>query len=90
MFDLEEVRAVKALAVILCALGLSLSSSVVFADEPEVTYKKRTQISFEEDTIDGTLNEPDQLVIDKLNKAPIRSLVRIRQSFRLQILQSLR
>ncbi|MEW5855433.1 MAG: adventurous gliding motility protein CglF [Myxococcota bacterium] len=52
------------------------------------TYQRKTVINFEDDTIEGDLKTPDGEYLEARKKARHKSLIKIRENFRLRILQS--
>lgn len=58
------------------------------ADGPGVVYKKKTVYSFADDTIDGDLTRPDGAYVESRKRVRHSNLIKIRESFREQILQS--
>jgi len=57
------------------------------ADET-VEYEKNTVLDFDEDTIQGDLTRPDGELVDAKRKVSHSNLVRVRESFRDQVLES--
>lgn len=58
--------------------------------ESDVVYKKHTVLSFGDDTIDGDLSRPDGQYIDARKRQRHRSLIKVRETFRQEILRSVR
>ncbi|MBK8014212.1 MAG: adventurous gliding motility protein CglF [Deltaproteobacteria bacterium] len=56
--------------------------------EDGVVYKKKTVISFDDDTIDGDLMRPDGAYVEARKRLRHSNLIRIREDFRVQILNS--
>ncbi|MCB9654497.1 MAG: adventurous gliding motility protein CglF [Deltaproteobacteria bacterium] len=56
--------------------------------EEGVVYKKKTVISFDDDTIDGDLMRPDGAYVEARKRLRHSNLIRIREDFRVQILNS--
>lgn len=52
-------------------------------------YKKKTVINFEDDTIEGDLKTPDGEYLEARSKMRHRSLIRIRTTFRREVLGSI-
>jgi len=50
--------------------------------------QKRTEFSFEEDTIEGDLSRPDGEYIEALKRVPHSNLIRIREDFWEKAMQS--
>lgn len=76
-------RCIVGLAVV---LGLTFAASPVLADE--VVYKKHTVIDFGDDTIEGDLSKPDGQYLESRKRLRHQRLIRVRESFRTEILQS--
>lgn len=53
-----------------------------------VIYKKKTVVSFDDDTIDGDLTQPDHGYIESRKRVRHSNLIRIRDNFREKILNS--
>lgn len=73
-------------AVALAAAPVALAQEA--GDDPGVVYKKKTVYSFADDTIDGDLTRPDGAYVESRKRVRHSNLIRIRESFREQILQS--
>jgi hypothetical protein len=78
--------------LLVAVLGLS---GVAFAEEPakgggggDVRYKKTTTIDFEDDTIEGDLTKPDGEYIEARKEVKHSNLIRIREEFKDQVLDS--
>ena len=50
--------------------------------------QKRSEFSFEEDTIEGDLSRPDGEYVEALKKVPHSNLIRIREEYRDKVMQS--
>ncbi len=59
------------------------------AQDDGVSYKRKTVINFEDDTIEGDLKTPDQGYVEVRKKMRHRSLIRIRRDFRREVLGSI-
>ncbi|RMG16839.1 MAG: hypothetical protein D6729_10130 [Deltaproteobacteria bacterium] len=71
------------------ALGVGLCATVPHhADAQQVQYKKKTEYDFEEDTISGDLTTPDGEYVQSRRRVRHANLIRIREDFRKEILQS--
>lgn len=68
----------------LAILGLSLPAF----SQDDVRYKKKTVINFDDDTITGTLKTPDASIIDAPPQSVHENLIRVRSTFRKNILSS--
>jgi hypothetical protein len=66
------------------AAGLALAAPAAYAQEADdgVIYKKKTVLSFEDDTIDGDLTRPDQSFIESRKRVRHSNLIKIRENFR--------
>lgn len=58
------------------------------AAEEQVKYEKKTVISFEDDTIQGDLTRPDGEYVDARKRVNHSNLIRIREEFRDEVLES--
>ncbi len=56
----------------------------------EVIYKKHTVVDFGDDTVEGDLSKPDGQYLESRKKQKHQKLIKMRESFRLEILQSMR
>lgn len=74
-----------------------LSLSIVMAlfaapalaqDKGGVTYKKTTEYSFEDDTIEGDLTKPDGEYVEARKKVRHSNLIKIREEFKDKVMQS--
>ena len=72
-------------AVIIAALVWGAASSALAQD---VSYKRKTVINFEDDTIEGDLKTPDGEYLISKKKLRHRSLIRIRREFKREVLGS--
>jgi hypothetical protein len=50
--------------------------------------QKRSEFSFEEDTIEGDLSRPDGEYVEALKKVPHSNLIRVREEYRDKVMQS--
>jgi hypothetical protein len=69
--------------------GLLLAAGALAQDEAGVSYKRKTVINFEDDTIEGDLKTPDGQYLEIRKKMRHRSLIRIRRDFRREVLGSI-
>jgi hypothetical protein len=53
-----------------------------------VTYKKTTEYSFEDDTIEGDLTKPDGEYIEARKRVKHSNLIKIREEFKDKVMQS--
>ncbi len=77
----------------LVLLAMLAAPTVPFAQDksapkPTVTYEKRTEINFEDDTIDGDLRRPDGEYIEARRKVSHSNLIKIRENWRDKVLQA--
>lgn len=77
----------KRLAMTIAAFLLA-TSAVAQAQEQTIEYEKNTVLDFDEDTIQGDLTRPDGEIVDAKRKVSHSNLVRVRESFRDQVLES--
>ena len=70
---------------IAAAQDKSASSS---AEAAAAKAQKRSEFSFEEDTIEGDLSRPDGEYIEALKRVPHSNLIRIREEYRDKVMQS--
>ena len=56
--------------------------------KPTVVYEKRTEINFEDETIDGDLKRPDGEYVEARRKVSHSNLIRIREDWREKVMQS--
>jgi hypothetical protein len=73
---------------------LLLSSTFAFAaDAPKgggENYQKQQVVDFGDDTIEGDLTKPDGEMFDSRKRARHKKLIRYREHFRSEVLQSIR
>jgi hypothetical protein len=76
--------------VLLAMLALPLvpSAQEKAAPKPNVTYEKRTEINFEDDTIDGDLKRPDGEYVEARRKVSHSNLIKIRENWRDKVMQA--
>jgi hypothetical protein len=75
------------------AVALLMLSSFAFAQDKKgggdnVTYKKTTEYSFEDDTIEGDLTKPDGEYVEARKKVKHSNLIKIREEFKDKVMQS--
>jgi hypothetical protein len=58
------------------------------APKPTVTYEKRTEINFEDDTISGDLKRPDGEYVEARRKVSHSNLIRVRENWRDKVMQA--
>ena len=56
--------------------------------KPTVVYEKRTEINFEDETIDGDLKRPDGEYVEARRKVSHSNLIRIREDWRDKVMQA--
>ena len=69
-------------------LGITLGATTAMAQD--VVYKKHTVVDFGDDTIDGNLSKPDGAYLESRKQQRHQRLIKVRESFRPEILQSVR
>ena len=60
------------------------------ATAEEVVYKKHTVVDFGDDTIEGDLSKPDGQYLESRKRQRHQRLIKVRQNFHAEILQSVR
>ena len=80
------MKSLRLLVVATLAGVLLAGSTAAFAQD--VKYKKTTEYSFEDDTIEGDLTRPDGEYVEAQKRVRHSNLIRIRDNFRDKILQS--
>lgn len=79
-------------------VGFTLIASILWSlpllaqdtnSEAGVAYNRKTVINFEDDTIEGDLKTPDAVYLEARKKMRHKSLIRIRTSFRREVLGSI-
>ncbi|HWV37863.1 MAG TPA: adventurous gliding motility protein CglF [Vulgatibacter sp.] len=68
--------------------ALLLATSTAAGAEEIIEYEKNTVLDFDEDTIEGDLTRPDGELVDAKRRVTHSNLVRVRESFRDQVLES--
>lgn len=58
--------------------------------QDEVVYQKHTVVDFGDDTIDGNLSKPDGQYLESRKRLKHNRLIKVRDNFRTEILQSIR
>lgn len=74
------------------ALALLFGSLLLgpIAQAQEVVFQKHTVVDFGDDTIDGNLSKPDGAYLESRKQQRHQKLIKVRDSFRPEILQSVR
>jgi hypothetical protein len=70
---------------------LMLTAGSAFAQDKGgggVQYKKQTEYSFEDDTIEGDLSKPDGEYVEARKKVKHSNLIKIREEFKDKVMQS--
>lgn len=76
-------------AALLAALvGAPFSASAQESSEAGIIYKKKTVVSFGDDTIDGDLTKPDGAYVESRKRVRHSNLIQIRDNFRDKVLES--
>ncbi len=78
---------IRLLCVAVIAVGFVAEAQPKKA-EGKVTYSKKTEYSFEDDTIEGDLTKPDGEYVGAINKVKHSNLIRIREEFKDKVMQS--
>ena len=73
-------------AILFVALGVA--APALAADN--TTYEQKQVVDFGEDTIEGDLTKPDGDMFDSRKRAKHKKLIRVRDNFRSEVLQSIR
>jgi hypothetical protein len=66
----------------------SAQDSSAAAEASAAKAQKRTEFSFEEDTIEGDLSRPDGEYVEAVKRVPHSNLIRIREEYRDKVMQS--
>ena len=74
-------------AALVALPGLALAQDKK-GGEGNVTYKKTTEYSFEDDTIEGDLTKPDGEYVEARKKVKHSNLIKIREEFKDKVMQS--
>jgi hypothetical protein len=72
-------------------LTVAMVSFNAFAQDKaggNVSYKKQTEYSFEDDTIEGDLTKPDGEYVEARKKVKHSNLIKIREEFKDKVMQS--
>lgn len=77
----------KSISMLLLMLALPAFAQEKKA-EGNVTYKKQTEYSFEDDTIEGDLTKPDGEYVEARKKVKHSNLIKVREEFKDKVMQS--
>ncbi len=72
-------------------MALLALSAPAFAQDKgggNVQFKKQTEYSFEDDTIEGDLTKPDGEYVEAKQKVKHSNLIKIREEFKAKVMQS--
>jgi len=67
---------------------LAFSAPAFAQDKGGTQYKKQTEYSFEDDTIEGDLTKPDGEYVEAKTKVKHSNLIKIREEFKAKVMQS--
>ena len=87
--DRSPPRKRRRLALLLLVVGALAATTATAQEQGGVSYKRKTVINFEDDTIEGDLKTPDGQYIEHRKKMRHKSLIRIRRDFRREVLGSI-
>ena len=68
--------------------SLSFAQDKKGGGDGNVVYKKTTEYSFEDDTIEGDLTKPDGEYVEARKKVKHSNLIKIREEFKDKVMQS--
>ncbi len=76
---------------VLTTFALTASSAIAqdTVSEGGASFARKTVINFEDDTIEGDLKTPDAVYLEARKRMRHKSLIRIRQDFRREVLGSI-
>lgn len=77
------------LSIVFAALAM-LVAAARGASAEEVVYQKHTVVDFGDDTIEGDLTKPDGQYLESRKRLRHQRLIKVRESFKPEILQSIR
>jgi hypothetical protein len=87
MRDRLRFVGVVVLTTFVLAAGSAIAQDTV--TEGGQSFARKTVINFEDDTIEGDLKTPDAVYLEARKKMRHKSLIRIRQDFRREVLGSI-
>lgn len=73
--------------VVMAAL-LGIAAPAFAQESGDVVYRKHTVVDFGDDTIEGDLSKPDGAYLESQKRLRHQRLIKVRESFRPEILQS--
>jgi hypothetical protein len=76
------------IAIIASSFALAQKRGGGAAGGDNVTYKKTTEYSFDDDTIEGDLTKPDGEYVEARSKVKHSNLIKIREEFKDKVMQS--
>jgi hypothetical protein len=79
------------MAIGLLVPGMALAQDTTSSSSAEAAAakaQKRTEFSFEEDTIEGDLSRPDGEYVEAVKRVPHSNLIKIRDDYREKVMQS--
>jgi hypothetical protein len=78
------------LTIFSVALSLTFVAPVAFAqgDEPDVRYRKKTEIDFEDVSIDGELKKPHGAYLLDKRQSSFNPLIRLKENFSQEMIDS--
>ena len=74
--------------LILALLLIAGSAGAQAPSQDDVVFEKHTVLTFSDDTIDGNLSRPDGQYLESRKRLRHERLIKVRRSFRLQLLHS--
>lgn len=80
---------VRMTSTLVVVVGLFFAGLVGAQEDDSVSYKRKTVINFEDDTIEGDLKTPDGQYLETRKNMRHKSLIRIRRDFRREVLGSI-
>jgi len=76
------------LVVIGSSLAFGQKRGAAAGGDGNVSYKKTTEYSFDDDTIEGDLTKPDGEYVEARGKVKHSNLIKIREEFKDKVMQS--
>ena len=88
-----RLKSILSLGLLIAGLAGLATSSTALAQATEdsegIIYRKKTVVSFGDDTIDGDLTRPDGAYVESRKRVRHSNLIKIRDNFREKILNSI-